>query len=84
MKKCNSTTAGVIFRMDCKSTFINHPPLKGEMVFALDTGEHGWLNELNVLTWKDLSIDEVGDSGELFEVCASPHIFTEASNWETL
>jgi len=46
--------SGIIFRREPKINLVNEPPVIGEMVFALDTGEHGWLNADGVLVWKKL------------------------------
>lgn len=48
--------SGIIFRREPKINLVNEPPVIGEMVFALDTGEHGWLDENRGLVWKKLDI----------------------------
>lgn len=45
---------GVLFRRDTKTALITNPPVPGEMVFATDTGEHGWLDDGFNLIWKRL------------------------------
>jgi len=52
------TRTGLIARRATKDVLIATPPIQGEMVYALDTGEHGWLNKVNQLVWKDL-LEEV-------------------------
>jgi len=56
---------GIFFRRACKSVLTANPPRPGEMVFATDTGEHGWLDETNTLVWKSLIDSGVasGNSG---------------------
>jgi len=46
---------GIILRNSCKQNLTDNPPVPGEMVFALDTGEHGWLDEKGILTWVKLN-----------------------------
>lgn len=48
-------STGIIQRRDTKANLITDPPVTGELVFALDTGEHGWLDENSVLVWKKLN-----------------------------
>lgn len=80
---CYNGTEGIIFRNGCKDYLIGNPPLPGEMVFADDTGEHGWLDENGDLVWIDLTVDnEV--STPIYRVCQSPHVFSESTNWETI
>jgi len=81
---CTNNIGGVIFRNASKYRLKMSPPLPGEMVFALDTGEHGWLGKDGKLVWKDLSIDIEEGSGYLFSICESPKVFTESSNWESM
>jgi hypothetical protein len=45
---------GIIQRRGTKASLISSPPVVGELVFATDTGEHGWLNETSTLVWKKL------------------------------
>lgn len=49
-KKC-SNPRGTILRNSCKQKLTLNPPIPGEVVYALDTGEHGWLDENGVLLW---------------------------------
>lgn len=46
---------GVLLRRNTKANLVDLPPVQGEMVFATDTGEHGWLNQSNTLVWKVLN-----------------------------
>ena len=48
---------GIILRRGSKASLIVDPPRTGEMVFAVDTGEHGWLNPSEILVWKNLETD---------------------------
>lgn len=48
---------GVILRRALKAELIADPPIPGEMVFATDTGEHGWIDEASQLWWKRLEVD---------------------------
>lgn len=57
------TETGIFFRRACKSVLEAQPPKPGEMVFATDTGEHGWLDENNILVWKLLLQDKGGLGG---------------------
>jgi len=43
--------AGILFRRALKEKLIMSPPLVGELVYAIDTNEHGWLNAEGVLKW---------------------------------
>jgi len=78
------TTSGIFFRRSIKSELILNPPIEGEMVFALDTGEHGWLDENGTLQWKRLIDDIVNSSGIIYETCAKLHISVDSTNWGTL
>lgn len=42
---------GILQRRNAKQVLIDNPPLVGEIVFATDTGEHGWLDETGTLVW---------------------------------
>jgi len=48
---------GIFLRRDTKANLTLNPPLVGELVFATDTGEHGWINASAVLTWRDIAVD---------------------------
>lgn len=61
---------GVHFRRMCKIVLEAHPPVMGEMVFATDTGEHGWLNEKGVLVWDLLKEDK---TAEVTAECDCPY-----------
>ncbi len=45
---------GVLFRRNTKGILETLPPLEGEIVFATDTGEHGWLNSRSEIVWSNL------------------------------
>jgi len=49
---------GAFLRRASKLVLTANPPKIGEMVFATDTGEHGWADENNVLQWKSLAEDK--------------------------
>ena len=48
---------GIILRKELKAALVADAPVQGEMVFATDTGEHGWINKDGILVWKDLSVE---------------------------
>lgn len=47
--------SGVLFRRATKTKLIQEPPLVGELVYATDTNEHGWLDVYGNLKWGNLS-----------------------------
>jgi hypothetical protein len=68
---------GIIQRRDTKTNLELLPPVEGELVFALDTGEHGWLDENGVLVWKKLNEEvEIPDIPEVedFEFIFIPKV----------
>jgi len=67
---------GVYLRRYCKQLLAAHPPERGEMVFALDTGEHGWLDQNGKLVWRLLSEDKTTEI-EKECICKTIHIFKE-------
>ena len=46
---------GIILRRKDKADFSEANVVAGELVFALDTGEHGWKDKDGHLVWKDLN-----------------------------
>jgi len=48
-------STGIVLRRNTKNVLTTIPPVAGEIVFATDTGEHGWLDNLGVLNWKTLN-----------------------------
>lgn len=53
---------GILLRRDTKANLIADPPLTGEMVFATDTGEHGWYDETSTLIWAKINEGAGGGS----------------------
>ena len=46
---------GILQRRDIKANLILNPPIDGEIVYATDTDEHGWVSN-SVLYWKQLDL----------------------------
>lgn len=46
---------GILQRRDIKVNLIANPPIEGEIVYATDTREHGWVSNA-VLYWKKLDL----------------------------
>jgi len=48
---------GIVLRRDLKQNLENNPPRNGELIYATDSGEHGWSNvkDNGKLVWKDLT-----------------------------
>jgi len=70
---------GIIFRRDTKAKLLMDPPALGELVFATDTGEHGWLSATRNVLWRKLSVDNA-ISGDLTTKCYNTeHINTEST-----
>ena len=59
---------GIIQRRSNKVNLISDPPVTGEIVFALDTGEHGWLDETSTLVWKKLDGESLPNGGTTGQV----------------
>ena len=71
---------GIIFRRDLKAKLILTPPEVGEMVFATDTGEHGWMSNLGNIVWRKLTVDkEVSENEGSIDCVNTEHIFVEAN-----
>jgi len=69
---------GIILRRDLKEKLILSPPVMGEIVYATDTGEHGWLSNNCNLLWRDLNIDlDISVLPESVECLSTEQIFTE-------
>lgn len=56
---------GILQRRGTKQSLVNNPPLVGELVFATDTGEHGWLDELGSLVWQKLNESSGASSSKI-------------------
>jgi len=66
-------TTGILLRRDNKASLITDPPVlgEGELVYATDTGEHGWYDEPNgELKWATLGGGGTGDGFTNYSVIA--------------
>ena len=65
MKGFNMAETGIILRRKDKADFSESNIVSGELVYATDTGEHGWKDETGSLVWSKLNVG--GSSAPLFE-----------------
>ena len=56
-------STGIIFRRGLKTAFLSNPPILGEIVFAIDTREHGMLDANNIVAWRKLEKLNAGPKG---------------------
>ena len=63
---------GIILRKGPKRIFAvedGFPPISGELVYATNTGEHGWLKD-DIVVWKNLLIDTIYDETDVVKAPA--------------
>ena len=58
---------GIILRNSCKSNLMKTPPIMGEIVYATDTGEHGWLDHTGKLLWVVLGTNSPEEKNIIFK-----------------
>ena len=56
---------GIILRRNTKDILITKPPVVGEIVYSVDTFEHGWLDNTGNLIWKYLGELVIAPGGVL-------------------